>query len=75
MRTTLNIRDNAFEHIKQFASSRNISAGEAASILVERGFNQTTPVRKDGSFYVFSPGADAEIITLEHALKVEDESE
>jgi hypothetical protein len=36
---------------------------------------QPTPVRRDGHFFVFSPGEDAEMISLEHALRIEDESE
>lgn len=75
MRTTLNFTDDAIEMVKSFATARSISAGEAASILVERGYKQSTPVRRDGSFYVFYPGDDASVVTLEHALKIEDESE
>ena len=75
MRTTLNIRDNILENIKEFAAGRNISAGEATSILVERALRQSTPVRKDGYFYVFSPAGEPEPMTLEHALQVEDDSE
>jgi hypothetical protein len=75
MRTTLNLSEDALEKVKEFAESRSLSLGEATSVLVMRGVNQTTPVRKDGHFFVFSPGEDAEIVTLEHALKIEDESE
>jgi hypothetical protein len=39
------------------------------------GSKQRIPVRKDGHFFVFSPGEDAEIVTLEHALKIEVSSE
>jgi hypothetical protein len=42
---------------------------------VLRGVKQTTAVRKDGHFFVFSPGEDAEIVTLGYALRIEDESE
>jgi hypothetical protein len=75
MRTTLNIRDEVLEDIKEFAAARSISAGEATSILVERALSQSIPVRKDGYCYVFSPAGEAEPMTLEHALQIEDESE
>jgi hypothetical protein len=75
MRTTLNIRDSVLAQIKEYAASRSISTGEAASILAERALRRSTPVRKDGYFYIFSPEEDSEPMTLEHALRIEDESE
>jgi hypothetical protein len=75
MRTTLNINEDALEEVKEFAAARSLSLGEAASVLVMRGSKLRTPVRKDGNFFVFSPGEPAEIVTLEHALRIEDESE
>jgi len=75
MRTTLNMSEDALEQVKALAAARSLSLGEAASALVMRGAKQSTPVRKDGRFFVFSPGKDAEVVTLEHALKIEDESE
>jgi len=75
MRTTLNMSEDALEQVKEFAAARALSLGEATSFLVMRGAKRRTPVRKDGHFFVFSPGEDAETITLEHALKIEDESE
>jgi hypothetical protein len=75
LRTTINIRDNVLEQIREYASARSISAGEATSILVERALKHSTPVRKDGHFYVFPSGDDSELMSLEHALKIEDESE
>ena len=75
MRTTLNISEDALEQVKEYAAARFLSLGEATSLLVMRGSKQRTPVRKDGHFFVFSPGNDSEIVTLEHALKIEDESE
>jgi hypothetical protein len=74
MRTTLNMSEDALEHVKELAATRSVSLGQAASLLILRGARQSTPVRKDGHFYVFSPG-NADPVTLEHALKIEDESE
>jgi len=67
--------DDALKQVKEYAAARSLSLGEATSILVMRGSKQSTPVRKDGNFFVFSPGENAEIVTLEHALRIEDESE
>jgi hypothetical protein len=75
MRTTLNLNEDALRQVKEYAAARSISLGEATSVLVMRGSKQKTPVRKDGNFYVFSPGEDAEPLTLEHTLRIEDESE
>jgi len=75
MRTTLNMSEDALEQVREYAAARSLSLGEATSFLVMRGLKQKTPVCQDGHFFVFSPGEDAEIITLEHALKIEDESE
>jgi hypothetical protein len=75
MRTTLDIRDDVLEQVKQYAAARSLSTGEATSLLLNRALKQPTPVRKDGHFYVFSPGEDEEAVTLEHALRIEDESE
>lgn len=75
MRTTLDIRDDVLAQVKEYAAARSISLGEAASILLKRALKQPTPVRKDGHFFVFAPGEGAEAVTLEHALRIEDESE
>jgi len=75
MRATLNMNEDALERVRDYAAVRNLSLGEAASILVLRGSKQKTPVRKEGHFFVFSPAGNAETVTLEHALKIEDQSE
>ena len=75
MRTTLDIEDNVLAEMKEYAAARSLSAGEATSVLLKRALKQPTPVRRDGLFFVFSPGEDAEMISLEHALRIEDESE
>jgi hypothetical protein len=75
MRTTLDIEDDVLAEVKEYAAARSLSAGEATSVLLKRALKQPTPVRRDGHFFVFSPGEDAEMITLEHALRIEDLSE
>jgi hypothetical protein len=75
MRTTLDIRDDVLAQVKEYAAARSLSAGEATSVLLKRALKQPTPVRRDGNFFIFSPGEANEVITLEHALRIEDESE
>ena len=75
MRTTLNIDDEVFDQVKEYADARSISASKATSLLLQRALRETIPIRRDGEFLVFSPGPDAPVITLEHALRIEDESE
>ena len=75
MRTTLDIQDDVLAQVKEYAAARSMPAGEATSVLLRRALKQPTPVRRDGHFFVFSPGEEAEVITLEHALRIEDESE
>jgi hypothetical protein len=75
MRTTLDIQDDVLAAVKEYAAARSLSAGEATSVLLKRALKQPTPVRRDGHFFVFSPGEDTDVVTLEHALKIEDESE
>jgi hypothetical protein len=75
MRTTMNVSDDALQQVKEYAAERSLSVGEATSVLIKRALKQRIPVRRDGNFFVFSPGDDAEIVTLEHALAIEDESD
>lgn len=75
MRTTLNIDDEVFDQVKDYANARSITASKATSLLLQRALRETVPVRPDGEFFVFSPGPDAPVVTLEHALRIEDESE
>jgi hypothetical protein len=75
MRTTLDMRDDVLKQVKEYAAARSLSTGEATSFLLNRALKQPTPVRRDEHFFVFSPGDDAETITLEHALRIENESE
>jgi hypothetical protein len=75
MRTTLNISDDVLEQVKQYAAARSMAMGEATSGLLKRALRQSFPVRQDGHFFVFSPAEGAGTLTLEHALRIEDESE
>ena len=75
MRTTLDIRDDILARVKEYAAARSISYGAAASDILERGLNAEVPTKWENGILIFSPGPDSEMITLEHALRIEDESE
>jgi hypothetical protein len=75
MRTTLDLRDDALAQVKEYAAARRISNGAAASENLERGLNAEVPTKWENGILIFSPGPESEMITLEHALKIEDESE
>ena len=75
MRTTLDIRDDVLEQVREYAAARSISKGTAASEILERGLNVEVPTKWENGILIFSPGPDSEMITLEHALRIEDESE
>jgi len=75
VRTTLSIDDEVLNQVKDYANARSISASKATSLLLQRALRESVPVRQEGEFFVFSPGPDAPVVTLEHALRIEDESE
>ncbi len=75
MRTTLDIRDDVLQQVKEYAAARSLSTGQATSLLLHRALKQPTPVHQDGHIFVFAPDEDMEVMTLEHALRIEDESE
>lgn len=39
MRTTINLDDDVLEQVKQYANSRSVALGRAASDLIRRGLN------------------------------------
>jgi hypothetical protein len=74
MRTTLNMSDDALEQVKEYAAARSISLGEAASVLVKRGFNAEVPTKWENGILIFSPGPTG-AVTAEHVMKLKDEME
>jgi hypothetical protein len=71
MRTTLDIRNEILEKVKEYASVRSISKGEAVSEVLERGFNAEVPTKWENGILVFSPGPDG-AVTTEHVMKLKD---
>jgi hypothetical protein len=74
MRTTLDIRDDVFEKVREYASARSISKGAAVSEVLERGFNAEVPTKWENGILIFSPGP-AGAVTAEHVMKLKDEME
>jgi hypothetical protein len=75
MRTTLDIRDDVLERVKEYAAARSISNGAAVSEVLERGLNAEVPTKWENGILIFSPGPGAEMITVERALAIKDEME
>ena len=72
MRTTLDIRDDILKQVREYAAARSISYGEAASEVLERGFNAPVPTKWENGILIFAPGPDAEVLTVERALAIKD---
>jgi hypothetical protein len=75
MRTTLEIRDEVLAKVKEYAAARSISRGAAVSDMLERGFNAPVATKWENGFLVFDPGPNAEIVSLQRTLELEDELE
>jgi len=73
MRTTWNIDDAVLEEVKQYASARAISAGQAATSLIKQSLNKPLGTRVENGFTVFDVPDDSPILTLEDTLRLEDE--
>jgi hypothetical protein len=75
MRTTLDIREDVMERVKEYAATRSISNGAAASEILERGLNAEVPTKWENGILIFAPGPGAEIVTMKRALAIKDETE
>ena len=66
MRTTWNIDDDVLEEVKQYASARTISAGEAATSLLKQSLRRPLGTRVEQGFTVFDVPDDSPVVTQEH---------
>jgi hypothetical protein len=73
MRTTLNIKDEVLEQVRQFAAARSMPTGEAASYLLNQALKKPLGTRIENGFEVFDVPEGSPIVTLEHTLRLEDE--
>jgi hypothetical protein len=74
MRTTLDIKDDVLEKVKEYAAARSISKGAAVSEVLERGFNAEVPTKWENGILIFSPGPEG-AVTAEHVMKLKDDLE
>ena len=65
MRTTLNIEADALEVIKEYASERHVSLGQAASDLVHRGAESLPQFKTKNGWVIYDLPAGAPPLTKE----------
>ncbi len=74
MRTTLNLDDDVLETLKEYADSRSLALGKAASELVRRGLEAPVQTRVVNGFHAVVLPAEAPKITSERVKQLlEDE--
>jgi hypothetical protein len=73
MRTTLNIPDDVYHVAKSLAAQRHVSVGEALAELVRRSLQGVPAIDANRDFPRFVMSENAEPITMQHTLELEDE--
>jgi len=73
MRTTLDIKDQVLERVKQYAAERSISNGAAATEILERGLNARMGIRYEDGVAVFDIPDKSPVVSLQDTLRLEDE--
>ena len=73
MRTTLNIDDEVLNQVKEYAASRSIPTGEAASQLIRRGLKARLGIRYEQGVPMFDLPDDSPVVTFEHTQRLIDE--
>ena len=74
MRTTLNLDDDVLDILKEYADSRSIALGKAASDLVRRGLDAPVTTRAVNGLHVVVLPPGSPKITDEHVKRLlEDE--
>ena len=73
MRTTLNIEEDALAVIKKYAEEREISLGQAASDLVQRGAENLPKFKKKNGWVIFDSPPGTPPLTNETLNKWEEE--
>ncbi len=63
MRTTLNLDDDILDSLKQYAESRSLALGKAASDLMRRGLSAPVQTRLVNGFYTIVVPEDEPKIT------------
>ena len=72
MRTTIDLPDDVYKAARSIATAKRVSLGEAVGELVRRGLRPQAMFENRKPFPCFELVGDAETITLERTLEVED---
>ena len=75
MRTALAIDDDVLDQVKEYAESRRMSLGKAATDLIRRGISRPAPTHMENGLRVFSRSADSPLITTELIRRLESEQD
>jgi hypothetical protein len=73
MRTTVNIPQDVYDAARSLAIQRHLSLGDALAELVRGSLKATNRIDLSKDFPCFATSADAEPITMQHTLELEDE--
>lgn len=74
MRTTLNLDDDVLEQVKQYADSRSVALGKAASDLIRRGLDSPLQTKAvNGVHVVLLPEGSPAVHTAHVKALLEDE--
>ncbi len=73
MRTTIDIKDQVLQRVKEYAEARSISNGAAATELLERGLNARLGIRYEEGVALFDVPEESPVVSLENTLRLEDE--
>jgi len=75
MRTTINLDDDIFRVVKQYAAGRSVALGKAVSELVRRGLSAPRPTRIVNGLHVVVLPPDSPPVSTEHVKKLDAELE
>jgi hypothetical protein len=73
LRTTIDIKDQVLQRVKEYAEARSISNGAAATELLERGLNARLGIRYEEGVALFDVPEESPVVSLENTLRLEDE--
>ena len=74
MRTTLNLDDDTFRLVREYARRRSVPLGRAVSELVRNGLTLPRPMRIVNGFHVVDLPPDSPVVTSEDVRRLEDET-
>jgi len=73
MRTTLNLPEDVYDAAKSLATQRHLSLGDALAEMVRGSLRASYRIDLSKDFPCFATSTDAEPITMQRTLELEDE--